>query len=123
MLEKSAVKLQKKYLKMVGAKPLSITQAVKFIDESDELEQKLAAAMIGAESDVVARIKSLIGQFATMRGRLLAIPQVSNTGVSRELLRRELVRDILEKVFAVLSDHLETKQYEEVREAIQKRVR
>ena len=123
MLEKSAVKLQKKYLKMVGAKPLSITQAVKFIDESDELEQKLAAAMIGAELDVVARIKSLIGQFATMRGRLLAIPQVSNTGVSRELLRRELVRDILEKVFAVLSDHLETKQYEEVREAIQKRVR
>jgi hypothetical protein len=123
ILEKSAAKLQKKYLKVVGAKTFSITQAVKLIDESDDLEQKIAAAMVGAESDVVLRLKSLTAQFAAMRAKLLATPQVSKTGVSRELLRRELVREILEKVFTVLSDHLETKQYEEVKEAIEKRVR
>jgi hypothetical protein len=80
-------------------------------------------ALVGAEPNIVILLKALTGQFAAMKVKLLAIPQVSKTGVSRELFRRELIKEILEKVFAVLSDYLETKQYEEVKGAIQRRVK
>lgn len=119
VIEKKTEKLRSDYLTLVRAKTFNVGKAQKVLQDSDKLQKDIEKASSGAPSTEQLRLKSFSKELTQMRVGLLEKPKTPEYEQFRAAIRQEF----LDKTLSILNDYLEIDDYEEVKEALEKRLK
>jgi molecular chaperone HtpG len=119
MLDKKADKLRRDFLSVSRAKVFSMKKAHKLLDDSDRLQKDIEKASGGAPAAQQVRLKSIAKEVTQIRVGLLDKPQTSEYEQFRGAIREEFLAITL----GVLNDYLEIDLYDEVREALERKLK
>lgn len=119
VIQKKTEKLRSDYMAVARAKTFNVSKAQKVISDSDKLQKDIEKASSGAPPIEQLRLKSFSKELTQIRVGLLEKPKTPEYEQFRSAIRKEF----LDKTLAVLNDYLEIDDYEEVKEALVKRIR
>lgn len=119
MLDKKADKLRKDFLSVSRAKVFSMKKAQKLLQDSDKLQKDIEKASGGAPAAQQVRLKAIAKEVTQIRVGLLDKPQTAEYEQFRSAIRE----DFLKITLGVLNDYLEIDLFEEVREALESKLK
>lgn len=119
MLDKKADKLRTDFLSVSRAKVFSMKKAQKLLQDSDKLQKDIEKASGGAPAAQQVRLKAIAKEVTQIRVGLLDKPQTAEYEQFRGAIREEFLSITL----GILNDYLEIDLYEEVREALERKLK
>jgi len=119
MLDKKADKLRTDFLSVSRAKVFSMKKAQKLLQDSDKLQKDIEKASGGAPAAQQVRLKAIAKEVTQIRVGLLDKPQTAEYEQFRGAIREEFLAITL----GVLNDYLEIDLYDEVREALERKLK
>jgi Histidine kinase-, DNA gyrase B-, and HSP90-like ATPase len=119
MIDKKIEKLRADYLSIIRATTFNTSKAQKILIDSDKLHKDIEKASNGAPSAEQLRLKSMAKELTQIRVALLEKPKTPEYERFRAAIRREF----LDKTLVVLNEYLDIGLFEEVKQALDERLR